>query len=140
MEPPRVVVVRSRHSPHKLALLGLALLTGVAYLLGAPPPQSLAAQMPTWLVHAWAVGLLLHGAAGFAGVFAPRRHLDRGLGVEVGAMLFGAAALLVVAAASFKYAGGAALLGGGLAAAWAVANVWRAAQIRRDLRQLRRAP
>lgn len=130
-----VVVITGRQRPHELVLLGFALLIGLAYTVGAPPPRSSAAEMPAWLVRLWAVGLLVHGVAGLAAVFVPGPK-GRSLLAEAGSMLIGAGALLVVAAASFSYAGWGALLGGGFLLAWAVANVVRAFQIRRDLRSL----
>lgn len=131
-----VVVVTGRHRPHEIVFLIFALITGLAYTLGAPPPQSAAAEMPPWLVHLWATGLLLHGAIGLAAVLLPLPR-ERGLLAEAGSMLIGAGALMMAAAAAFSYAGAHALLGGGLTLAWAIANLVRALQIRTDLRSLR---
>lgn len=130
------VVVTGRHRPHELVFLALALVLGLAYTLGAPPPQSAAAEMPMWLVRLWAVGLLAHGVTGAASVVLPLRW-DRALWLEAGSMLIGFGALLIVGAAAFSYAGlWRALLGGGLCFGWAVANLVRAVQIRRDFRRL----
>lgn len=131
---PRLFIT-SRHRPHEVVFLALAVAIGLAYTLGAPPPRSAAAAMPPWLVYLWAAGLAAHGILGLAGVYWPSR--DRGLLLELGSMLIGAGALAFVAILTFAYAGWGALLGGGLCVAWAVANLARAAQIRADLRALR---
>jgi hypothetical protein len=131
--PP--VVITGRHRPHELVFLALALVLGLAYTLGAPPPQSAAAEMPAWLVDVWAAGLLVHGVTGAASVLLPWRR-DRALWLEAGSMLIGFGALLLVGAAAFSYAGTGALLGGGLCFGWAVANLVRVFQIHRDLRWL----
>lgn len=134
--PRPVLVVAGRHRPHELMLLLFSLLIGLAYTLGSPPPQSLAAVMPRWNVRLWAVGLLVSGAAGLAGSMLPLR-LYRGLLVELGAMLIGAGALIVATAAIIQYTGPArGAFGGGFCAAWALANLWRGAQILRDLREV----
>lgn len=130
-----MLVVAGHHRPHELLFLALSLLFGVLYTLGSPPPQSVAAQMPSWLVHVWSVGLLLSGVVGLVGALWPM-PLDRGLGLELGGMLLGAAALVVTTAAVFEYAGSAGLFGGGFSAAWALANIARAAQIVHDLREV----
>lgn len=129
-----VIVVTGRHRPHEILLLAVAVLTGVPYTLGAPPPNSLAALLPGWSVRVWAVGLLAHGILGLVAV-ATRRTWS--LPAEQAAMLLGAAALVWYAAAlaeAATTAGARALLSGGITLAWAGANLWRAEQIRRDLR------
>lgn len=134
--PRPVLVIAGRHRPHELLLLALSLLLGLAYTLGSPPPESVAAQMPPPLVHVWSVGLLLSGLVGLVGVLSPV-SLERGLSLELGAMLLGAAALTVTTAAVFNYAGAKGLFGGAFSAAWVLANVGRSIQIVRDLREVR---
>lgn len=135
--PRRVLVVAGRRRPHELLLLLFSLLIGLAYTLGSPPPQSVAASMPEWNVRLWAVGLLVSGAVGLAGAVLPLR-LDRGLWAEFGAMLIGAGALLMATAAIFQYGGIArGSFGAGFCLAWMLANLWRALQILRDLREAR---
>lgn len=130
-----VLVVTGRHRPHEIVLFLFALATGLAYTLGAPPPRSVASEMPSWLIDVWAGGLLIHGVIGLVGVFGPFNQ-ERRLWLELGSMLIGAGALVLVAAVTFGYAGMAALLGGGLTVAWAVANLVRAWQIVADLHDL----
>jgi len=124
-----VFVVAGRHRPHEVLLLAVSVVSGLAYVIGAPAPGSLAALLPGWAVAVWAWGLLLSGVVGLSGVW-------RSLELEAAAMLLGAGALLwyAVAVAQFGWRG---LFGGAVALAWASANVWRAAQIRRDLRGIR---
>lgn len=134
-----LVIITGRHRPHEIVFLGLAVMIGLAYTLGAPPPRSAAAEMPPWLVDLWSWGLLLHGVFGLAAIVLPLPR-DRALLAEAGSMLIGFGALLMVGTAAFSYAGWAALLGGGFSYAWALANLTRAYQIRRDLKSLPSLP
>lgn len=131
-----VVIITGRHRPHELALLGVSAVLGAAFLLEAPPPTSVASQMPHGYVVAWAAGLMVSGTVGLIGCLVslgPRR----GLLLEAGGMLIQAGALLIVLAAVFAFAGSRGLFSGGFVGAWIAANLVRAWQIRRDLRQLR---
>lgn len=131
-----MLVVTGRHRPHEVVFLVLALTLGLAYTIGAPPPQSVAAQMWSWVVHLWAIGLLLHGGVGLVAIFLPVRY-ERGLRLELGSMLLGFGALIFIAILVFAYAGVAGLFGGGFCIAWATANLVRAWQIQADLKGLR---
>lgn len=125
-----LIVVSGRHRPHELLLLGVSIITGVAYTIGAPPPQSIAALLPGWALHIWSAGLAVSGLLGLTGALARRAWA---LQVEQAGMLLGAGALVwyTVAVAPF---GWRALFAGLISVAWALANLVRAAQIRRDLR------
>lgn len=125
-----LVVLSGRHRPHELLLLAVSIVTGVAYLIGAPPPQSIAALMPTWALHVWAAGLAASGILGLTGALTRRGW---SLALEQAAMLIGAGALVwyVGAVVPFGWRG---LFAGLISLAWASANVARAVQIRRDLR------
>lgn len=121
-----LVVISGRHRPHEVLLLAVQVITGVAYTVGAPPPTSVAALLPGWALLVWSVGLAVSGVIGLAGViWSPR--------VEAAGMLLGAGALIWYAAALAPF-GWRALLAGAISAAWAGANLWRALQIRNDLR------
>jgi hypothetical protein len=137
--PRPVLVVAGRQRPHELTLLLLSAMLGGLYTFGTPAPQSLAAEMPSWIVHAWGIGLLLSGITGLAGCLLPW-NVERGLLLELGGLLVGAGALLIIAAAIFSHAGWGGLFGGGFTAAWLTANLVRGWQIWRDLRTLRRVP
>jgi len=121
-----------------MLLLIWSLIVGVAFLLGAPPPGSIAMLMPRWETLAWASGLLLSGVVGLIGVWW--RDWENSMRLEQAAMLFGAAAILMYCVSAFSIAGWRALFAGGLTGTWCAANLWRANQIRRDLRGLRRPP
>jgi hypothetical protein len=128
-----VLVVANRHRPHEIAFLLFSLMVGVAFTIGAPPPQSVAAAIPE-LTRVWASGLLASGIVGLSAVLLPL-DVRLSLRLEVGAMLIGAGSLLVTTAAVFSYAGlTRGLFSGGFCAAWMLANLARANQIRRDLR------
>lgn len=126
----RPIVITGRHRPHEILLLAVSLLTGVAYTLGAPPPQSVAALLPGWALLVWSVGLGLSGAIGLVSTLS---RAWWALQVEQAAMLLGAGALVWYTAAVAPF-GWRALLAGAISTAWAGANLWRAAQIRNDLK------
>lgn len=125
-----LVVVSGRHRPHELLLLAVSVITGAAYTVGAPPPTSVAALMPTWALHVWSAGLVISGALGLVGALTRRGW---SLAVEQAGMLIGAAALVwyVGAVVPFGWRG---LFAGLISMAWAAANLARAVQIRNDLR------
>lgn len=121
-----VVIVSGKHRPHQILLLVVSVVTGVAYTIGAPPPASVAALLPGWALLVWSVGLATSGVIGLVGVL-------RSLRLEQASMLLGAAALLWYTAAVSTF-GWRGLFAGAISVAWAVANLVRAGQIRRDLR------
>jgi len=126
----RTVVVSGRHRPHEVLLLVVSLLVGLAYTIGAPPPDSLAALLRDWALHVWSGGLLLSGLLGLTGIVLRRPYAMQ---LEQAGMLIGAGALIWYSAAVATL-GWRALLAGAICLAWAGANTWRAEQIRRDLR------
>jgi len=130
-----VVVVTSRQRPHELVLLLASVLLGLGYLLTVPPPQSLAAVVPAWLVTTWSVGLLLSGALGLLGAFW-RGSILVALELERAALLVSTGALLLIGGASFAVAGWRALFGGSIILAWGVANIVRCVQIGQDTHKL----
>lgn len=131
-----VLVVLGRSRPHEFLFLVFSLIWGVAYLIGAPAPTSMASVMPLWVVKTWAAGMLLSGVVGLVGVLFVRRSIERALLLEQSAMLFGAAALIMWTVTAFSFAGMRAGFAGGFAAAIAAAHLWRAWQIRNDLDEL----
>jgi hypothetical protein len=130
-----VIVVAGRQRPHEVLLLAVSVLVGAAYLLGSPPAASVAALIPRWEIKAWAVGLLLSGLLGLVAIWR-WRDIELALRLELGAMLSGAGALLIYVVAVFTAAALSGLLAGGITAAWMAANVWRAWQIRTELKGL----
>lgn len=124
-----VVVLAGRHRPHEILLLVVSVLIGAAYTLGAPPPGSLAALLPGWAVLVWAVGLAASGVVGLVGVAYSMR-------LEAAGMLLGAGALVWYAGAVAPF-GWRASFACAISCAWAGANLWRAWQIRGDLRRPR---
>jgi hypothetical protein len=81
-------------------------------------------------LHIWSAGLLLSGVTGLAGALTRRWW---SLQVEQAGMLFGAAALIWYTVALAPY-GWRTLFAGAICLAWALANLWRARQIGRDLK------
>lgn len=137
IDPRPVVIVAGRHRPHEQLLLAYAALLGASYLVGAPVPPSVTGLLPPGGVTVWAVVLAVSGVAGLVGCWW---RGERGLGVELGALLMNAGALLLYSTAVFLVAGWRALLPGGLVAAWAAANMWRAIQIRSDIGHIQESP
>ncbi len=136
MGTDRLVVLSGPLRPHELVFQALALVVGVTYLLGAPAPNSVAALMPEWAVRSWAAGLLLSGLLTVVSL-AVRRWAETALRVEQAAMLFGACSLVWATYAVFLFAPTTrAVLSGGICLAWAVANIIRSEQCRRDLRRI----
>lgn len=137
-EPRPIVVVTSRHRPHELFLFALQVLLGVAYLVTVPAPRSLAALVPSWLVHVWAVGLTVSGVLGLAAAVWHRRA-STALELERAALLLSTGALGLIGGASFVASGWAAIFGGSMILFWAAANLVRCNQIRKETADLSKA-
>jgi hypothetical protein len=131
-----LLVIRGRFSPHKAVFLLWAVGFGVASLATAPPPRSLTATLPYWLIQVWSAGLVVHGAAGLLSLVIPSRWIERALYVELGSMLAGMSATLLAAVSLFAYVGWSAGFAGGLTLAWGVANACRGWMVWRDLHRI----
>jgi len=136
VDRPPVVVIVGRQRAHEVLLLAMSVIIGVAYIIGGPPPRSLAALLHPAVFKGWAVLMLITGAAGLVGCLY-RGRVETALGIERGAMTAQFGALLIYATVLFAYAGMSALLAGLITAGWAAADLARAVQISRDLRRLR---
>jgi hypothetical protein len=132
--PAPVVLVASRHRPHEQLFMAWSSLIGFGYLTTAPVPQSLVSTLPGWLLTAWAALTAVSGVVTLLGCWW---RGERGMRVELGGLLMNAGALAMFTAAVFTFAGYRALWSGGLAIAWAGANLWRCAQVAKDLRSIR---
>lgn len=126
----------SRKSPHKLLLMAVLVLLGASYLAGAKLPDSVAATNSAWATHLWSGALFLSGVTGFAGVYW-RGDIVRGLRLEEASMYLGTAAIWLYAASVFGHFGWQALAAGLTYILWGAANMWRAVQIRADLKRLK---
>ncbi|GIH07506.1 hypothetical protein Rhe02_55730 [Rhizocola hellebori] len=134
-EPSPVVVLIGRRPPHEVLLLAVSIPLGLGMLTRAPAPASVIALMPAWVVVAWATALMLSGIVGVASAVWTGDIL-RALWAELGALLLGAGVFATYTAAVFVSAGMRAWFSGGFMGAWAVANLIRCAQIRREVRRL----
>lgn len=130
--PRQLLNPSGRHRYHELVLFGASVLLGISYLSTVPAPQSLTALVPGWLVALWAIGLLASGSLGLIAA-AWRGSILVALELERSALLISTGALLLIGGTSFVATGLRALFGGLIIASWAVANILRALQIRRDL-------
>jgi hypothetical protein len=129
------VVTVGWQRPHEILFILLSAVLGVAYLIGAPPPQSVVAMISPSLVHVWAAGLTVGGLLGMIAVggWGGQR---RSLRIEQAAMLNTAVALCVAASTIMQSAGSRGSFGVGFSFAWAMANVARAWMIQADLRRI----
>lgn len=133
----RVIVITGRHRPHELLLLVYGTFIGITTLAGERTAVS--ALMPTWVVTLWALCFVLSGIVGLFGAWW-RSSIVRGLWLELGGMLLGAAATALYSASVFTIIKGwQGIIGSGLVAAWGIANMWRATQIRLDLKKITEA-
>jgi hypothetical protein len=132
-----VLVARRQHSPHQELLLLGSLITGIAYTVGVPPPESIAALLPSWQVHVWAAAMLLSGLAGLMGCYWQRDFVTARK-LESGAMELGAGAMIVYSGCLFVYAGERAMGAGVVFGLWAAANMWRSFQIHQELKEMTR--
>ena len=131
-----MLVVTGRYRPHQILLLAYSLAAGVLMATGlAPVPPLIVGALWPWVVNIW-VGLWIgSGAAGLAGVLWRGRDRDTGMRLEAGGMLLNTAPLCVQVGVILPYASGAvSITSVCLIVAWAVANLARAEQVRRDLR------
>lgn len=130
-----IVLVTGRHRPHELLLLAVSVLLGASYLIRVPAPQTLTAAVPRWVVILWAVGLVASGIIGLTGCLW-RGDVTVGLGLERGAMLMSTAALVLISSVIVSVTGMRGAFSAGITIAWALANVYRIAQISTDLRRI----
>jgi hypothetical protein len=127
-----ILVLTGRHRPHEQLLLAYGALSGAVFLAGAPEPAGIAAVMPGAVVTLWAVGMVVSGVVGLVGNWW---RGERGQVLEAGGLLVGAGSLLIYAATAVAAAGTRAMFPAGIILAWFAANLWRAVQIRAELRQ-----
>lgn len=130
-----IVLVTGRHRPHELLLLAVSVLLGTSYLVRVPAPQTLTASVPRWVVILWAVGLVASGIIGLTGCLW-RGDITTGLGLERGAMLMSTGVMALMAAVVVSATGIRGLFTASITIAWALANLYRVAQITTDLRRI----
>ena len=134
--PPPLLVVPGRFRYHEVTLNLWAAVMGVMYVIGAPPPTSLAAALPGGWRIAWAAGLAVGGALALVGSYW-LSDVERGLELERAGLVTLIGALLVYVFAVVAAVGWPGLMAGGITSAWVWANGMRAVQITRDLLHIR---
>lgn len=135
----KVFVITGRHRPHQLFLLLYGLTAGVLYAAGTIPlPITVQVYLAPWQQTLWVWSWIISGVAGLGGPMW-RTNLEKGLRLEQGAMLLGSAPLATMAALSVTPVSWQAVIGVALIGAWALANLARAQQIAKDLKQIRDA-
>lgn len=127
------LVLRGRDMPHETLFLILSVVLGLNYLIGGPPPDSLAATLDEWKFTTWATLLLLSGLIGLVGCYW-RGDVDFSLRLERGALIIQCAVVFLYTIALFDAGGRRAAVAGGVAAVWVAAHLVRVIRITRDLR------
>jgi hypothetical protein len=131
----RLVVLTSRRHPHELMLLVVSVLQGAAYAIGQPRPNSVAVLLPPVVVTAWYVLLLVSGVVGLTGNLWPG-HLDTALRLRLSGNFLAAAPAAVYGITLLAFGGLRGSFAASIVLAWAGACMWRAWQLRADLRQI----
>jgi hypothetical protein len=130
------IVVTGRRRPHEVALLVVSVVLGLTYFIGwAPPPTTVDILVPNWFRPLWYGLLLGSGVVGLAAIWLP--DIRTGLLLERVAMFTSTPALVIYIVPIFVVAGRAGLGAGAFLTFWAAANLWRGAQINRDLDRIR---
>lgn len=130
------VVVTGRRRPHQVALLAASVVLGVTFLAGwAPSPSTVDAVAPIWFRPLWYGLLLSSGLLGLAAAWLP--DLRTGLLLERVSMFVSTCAVAMYVVPIFAVAGLRGVGAGCLLGFWALANIWRFAQITSDLRRIR---
>jgi hypothetical protein len=115
----------------------VSVILGSSWMIRLPAPGSVAQAQPVWVLRLWAVMTLVSGVIGLAGVIWAHVNLQRGLLLQVSALLF-AGANMTLYGTSMIGVGGMRSFGSFMIfSIWSVANVWRTKQIRDDLRELK---
>lgn len=122
-------------NPFEVFMLAWAVYVGAALTLGAPPPGSVQALLPHWMVTAWYTLLCIGGLVGLAGVWMG--DPIRSLLVERAAMMIICPAGLLYGVVLFVTAGSAAAVAGGITIAFSLAALGRLIRISVRLRLIR---
>jgi len=128
-KPEQVLLAQGSRGQNPLTVLFLlwAVLAGAAYALGTPPPNSVTASLPNWLVIPWYLILCVGGVIAIVGIWIP--DLLMSLFVERSGMMMVSPAAAVYASASFAFVGWRAIGVGGITGAFAIACAVRWWQI-----------
>lgn len=135
----QLILILKRQKPHLILFMVLSVLSGLAYYAGPAESSAMAKELPSWVPEAWAIVLLLSGLAGLFGIVWQRWRVERGMLMERGALLIQAGMVIMYGGVLVSVLGWGAAISAGAAAAWAGANIWEAALIRRDLRSIEEA-
>lgn len=140
MEPqrPTIILATGRQRSHLVFMMGYSVLAGALILAAGPGSSPVLQEMDPTVRMLWAGSFTASGLLALAGCFW-RGNLQRALSLERAGMLFNTMAVLALAALVYEYGGSRAFFTAGICIAWAAANVYRAAQISKDLRNLRGA-
>jgi hypothetical protein len=131
-------ILTARHSPFELAVLAVALITGVINLVAnstSPSLQAVAAAIPFY-PQVWGAGLVLGSTAGLVSVFLkiPMSLILERIGLSLLATLFTSYGIAIGLAAGGRGIGSVLLVG-----SFAIGSVLRILAINRDIRLIGKA-
>jgi predicted membrane channel-forming protein YqfA (hemolysin III family) len=129
-------VFAGRHRPHEVMIIVWSVTIAAVHFVTDPPPNSLDATYPAWLVGAWYLLLGTGGVLGLTGLWL--RSILVSLYLERASMIAIAAGAAIYGIAAFYVGGWRALVAGGLIGCWSAACAWRAIQISVDVHRLTR--
>jgi len=131
-----------RYPPYEFSFALLAILLGSLWLTVVPAPAAIAAILPDWIVVALSVVLMLSGVLTIVGCVW-WGNPERGLQLETGSLGARVGVLLILSGSLYlAWAGGIVAappaFGVGLLVAWMGADIGRAAEIWRLVRNARK--
>lgn len=127
----RPVVVVARPRPREVLLDSFFLIAAIGFFLGVAPPTSIETQVPEPWQWVWYLLLFVGGGLILTSHFR-RRWVDRLLTERHGCWA-SAAGALIFAVAAFAYTGMSAFFAAGFMISWTCAQLWRIAQIHKEL-------
>lgn len=136
MQRKPLEITTGRH-PFQVAIVAACPLVALTIMLAEREPRSLDNALPAGFVNVWLAAIAVNGLICLFGIYW-RHPLGWGLMVECGGIIGLGAMVTVYSAAIAALSGLDALASGGLVTGIAVACWWRAVQIIRDVRRLRR--
>lgn len=131
------IVVTGRHRPHEALFLAFSAVSGVAFVLGGRPPNTLQQLLPGWLLWTWYLLLLASGLIGLVSITLS--DLYRALVLERAAMVGQMAAPALYGIGLAATGQTSAVFASAACLTWTAASAWRGWQVHQGIRALRQA-
>jgi hypothetical protein len=129
------ILVTGRHRPHEVLFLAFSTAIGIAFLVGARPPNAIEQLVPGWVLWSWYLLLLASGGIGLIGIAQANAY--RALVLELAAMHGQVAAPLLYGLALLSTGQPSVGFAATFCLTWAGASAWRGWQAYRGIRVLR---